>query len=174
MREPAKDFHVGGALVSPQNAGATNWAPPAFNPETGLFYVSSNESYSMYYLTETGPLGAMGLGGKEESNVTSMGTFMNAIDYKTGKIVWRHRYAGSGSWGGTYIGHAYLTTAGGLLFGGDPGGNIVAYDAANGKPLWHVRLGEVSSGPQTYMLDGRQYVLVAAADMLYAFAVPQS
>jgi len=174
VREPAKDFHVGGALVSPQNAGATNWAPPAFNPETGLFYVSSNESYSMYYLTETGPLGAMGLGGKEESNVTSMGTFMNAIDYKTGKIVWRHRYSGSGSWGGTYIGHAYLTTAGGLLFGGDPGGNIVAYDAANGKPLWHVRLGEVSSGPQTYMLDGRQYVLVAAADMLYAFAVPQS
>ena len=79
--------------------------------------------------TETGPLGAMGLGGKEESNVTSMGTFMNAIDYKTGKIVWRHRYAGSGSWGGTYIGHAYLTTAGRLLFGGDPGGNIVAYDA---------------------------------------------
>ena len=174
VREPAKDFHIGGALVSPQNAGATNWAPPAFNPDTGLFYVSSNDSYSMYYLTETGPLGAMGLGGKEESNVTSMGTFMNAIDYKTGKIVWRHRYAGSGSWGGTYIGHAYLTTAGGLLFGGDPGGNIVAYDAANGKPLWHVRLGEVSNGPQTYMLDGRQYLLVAAADMLYAFAVPQS
>ena len=71
-----------------------------------------NDSYSMYYLTETGPLGAMGLGGKEEPNVTSIGTFLNAIDYKTGKIAWRHRYAGSGSWGGTYIGHAYLTTAG--------------------------------------------------------------
>jgi alcohol dehydrogenase (cytochrome c) len=172
-RDPAKDFDVGGALVSPQNAGATNWAPPSYSPDTGLFYVSSNESYSMYYLTELGPLGAMGLGGKEEQNVTSMGTYLNAIDYKTGKVVWRHRYAGSGSWGGTYIGHAYLTTAGRLLFGGDPGGNLVAYDPADGRPLWHVRLGEVSNGPQTYMLDGRQYVLVAAVDMLYAFALPQ-
>lgn len=173
VRIPAKDHHVGGALVSPQNAGATNWAPPAFSPETGLFFVSSNESYSMYYLTETGELGAMGLGGKEESNVGSFGTFLNAIDYKTGKVVWRHRYSGSGSWGGTYIGHAYLTTAGRLLFGGDPGGNLVAYDPANGKALWHVRLGEVSNGPQTYMLDGRQFLLVAAVDMLYAFALPQ-
>ena len=108
-RIPAKDHHIAGALVSPQNAGATNWAPPAFSPDTGLFYVSSNESYSMYYLTETGPLGAMGLGGKEESNVTTFGSFINAIDYKTGKVAWRHHYAGSGSWGGTYIGHAYMT-----------------------------------------------------------------
>jgi alcohol dehydrogenase (cytochrome c) len=171
-RDPAKDFHIGGALVSPQNAGATNWAPPAFSPDLGLFYVSSNESYSMYYLTETSPEGAMGLGGKEEQNVTSLGTFLNAIDFRTGRTVWRHRYAGSGSWGGTYIGHAYLTTAGGLLFGGDPGGNLVAYDPANGRALWHVRLGEVSNGPQTYMVDDRQYVLVAAVDMLYAFALP--
>jgi alcohol dehydrogenase (cytochrome c) len=173
QRDPAKDFHIGGALVSPQNAGASNWAPPAFSPQTGLFYVSKNESYAMYYLTETGPLGAMGLGGKEEQNVMSLGTFLTAIDYKTGKIAWQHRYAGSGSWGGTYIGHGYLTTAGRLLFGGDPGGNLVAYDPANGRPLWHVRLGEVSSSPQTYMLDGRQYILVAAVDMLYAFALSQ-
>lgn len=172
-RDPAKDFHVGGALVSPQNAGATNWAPPAFSPDTGLFYVSKNESYSMYYLTETGPLGAMGLGGKEEQNVMSLGSYMTAIDYKTGQIAWQHRYSGSGSWGGTYIGHGYLTTAGRLLFGGDPGGNLVAYDPANGRPLWHTRLGEVSSAPQTYMLDGRQYILAAAADMLYAFVLPQ-
>jgi len=172
-RDPAKDFHVGGALVSPQNAGATNWAPPSFSPDTGLFYVSKNESYSMYYLTETGPLGAMGLGGKEEQNVMSLGTYMTAIDYKTGKIAWQHRYAGSGSWGGTYIGHGYLTTAGRLLFGGDPGGNLVAYDPADGRALWHTRLGEVSSSPQTYMLDGRQYILVAAVDMVYAFVLPQ-
>src|SRR5688572_16284142 len=127
----------------------------------------------MYYLTETGPEGAMGLGGKEESNVTTMGTFMTAIDYKTGKVAWERRYSGSGSWGGTYIGHGYLTTAGRLLFGGDPGGNLVAYDPANGRPLWHTRLGEVSSSPQTYMLDGRQYILVAAVDTLYAFALSQ-
>jgi alcohol dehydrogenase (cytochrome c) len=171
VRNPAKDYDVGGALVSPQNAGATNWAPPAFDPDTGLFYVSSNESYAMYYLTELDPQGAMGLGGKEEQNVTSFGTFLNAIDYRSGKVAWRHHYAGSGQWGGTYIGHAYLTTAGHLLFGGDPGGNLAAYDPANGRSLWHTHLGEVSNGPETYMLDGRQYILAAAADALYAFVL---
>ena len=29
VREPSKDFHIAGALVSPTNAGATNWMPPA-------------------------------------------------------------------------------------------------------------------------------------------------
>jgi alcohol dehydrogenase (cytochrome c) len=173
-REPAKDFHIGGALVSPQNAGAVNWAPPAFNPQTGLFYVAMNESYAMYYLTETDPRGAMGLGGKEEQNVATFGTFLLAIDYTTGKPRWKRHFPGSGSWGGTYIGHHYLTTAGGLLFGGDPGGNLVAYDAATGDPLWHVRLGDVSNAPQTFMLDGKQHVIVAAVDALYAFALPDA
>ena len=51
------------------------------------------------------------------------------------------------------------TTAGKLLFGGDANGNLVAYDPANGKPLWHTHLGLVSNAVETYMLDGRQYIL---------------
>ena len=66
----------------------------------------------MYYLTETDPRGAMGLGGKEERGVGILGTFLTAIDYKTGKIAWRHPYPGSGPWGGTNVGHGLLTTAG--------------------------------------------------------------
>jgi alcohol dehydrogenase (cytochrome c) len=64
-----------------------------------------------------------------------------------------------------------LTTAGKLLFAGENSGNLVAYDPANGKILWHARLGQVSNAPQTYMLDGRQYILVAAGDTLYAFTL---
>ena len=30
-----------------------------------------------------------------------------------------------------------------------------------------------SAGPITYMLDGKQYILVAAGDSLYAFTVNQ-
>jgi alcohol dehydrogenase (cytochrome c) len=62
-----------------------------------------------------------------------------------------------------------LTTAGKLVFAGDAGGNFVAHDAVTGKPLWHARIGNVSNAPQTYMLDGRQYVLVAVGDTLYSF-----
>ena len=63
-------------------------------------------------------------------------------------------------------------TAGQLLFGGDVSGNFVAFDPATGKPLWHTRLTEnVSNAPQTYLVGGKQHVLVAAGDTLYSFAL---
>ena len=52
------------------------------------------------------------------------------------------------------------------------GGNFVAYDPATGRPLWHAGLGaNTSNGPETFLLDGRQFVVVGAADALYAFAL---
>jgi alcohol dehydrogenase (cytochrome c) len=122
----------------------------------------------MYYLAETDPRGAMGLGGKEELALGAVSNYLAAIDYKTGKLAWKHEYRSVG--GGRASG--LLTTAGGLLFGGDVAGNLVAFDASNGRPLWHVYLGtQVSNAPETFLLDGRQYVLSAAGDTLYAFAL---
>src|SRR5215831_6757191 len=168
VRDPAKDYHVAGALVSSANGGATNWPPPSFSPDTGLLYVPTAETWAMYYLTETDPRGAMGLGGKEEIGLNSSATFMTAIDYTTGKIVWKHQYRTSGS---ARSASGVLTTAGKLLFGGDPSGNLVAFDPANGKILWHSAIGQVTNAPQTYMVDGQQFVLAAAGDTLYAFTL---
>jgi alcohol dehydrogenase (cytochrome c) len=44
-------------------------------------------------------------------------------------------------------------------------------DAKDGKPLWHTRVGNISNAPQTYSVDGKQYLLVATGDMLWAFNV---
>ena len=93
-----------------------------------------------------------------------MGSYLTAIDYKTGKIAWQHKYPGTGG-----SGNGMLTTAGKLVFAGDIGGNLVAYSAPNGKILWHSRIGQVSNAPETYQLDNRQYILVAAGDTLYSF-----
>jgi alcohol dehydrogenase (cytochrome c) len=168
-RNPAKDHHVAGALVSSNNGGATNWPPQAFSPETGLLYVPTAENYAMYYLTETDPRGAMGLGGKDEINVGGVGTYITAIDYKTGKTAWRHRFRTTTD--ATRGAPGLLATAGKLLFGGDVSGNFVAFDPVNGKILWHSRIGTVTNAPQTYMAGGRQHVLVAAGDSLYSFAL---
>ena len=168
VRDPAKDHHVAGALVSSSNGGATNWPPPAYSPDTGLLYVPTAETYAMYYLTETDPRGAMGLGGKDEVSVGTMGSFISAIDYKTGKTVWKHRFRTAGSTRGA---PGLLTTAGKLLFGGDVSGNFIAFDPANGKTLWHSQIGQVTNAPETYMVDGRQHILVAAGDTLYSFAL---
>jgi len=64
-----------------------------------------------------------------------------------------------------------LTTAGKLLFAGDGGGNLVAHDAFTGKPMWHTHIGEVTNPPQTFMLDGHQYLIVATGDQLWSFVL---
>ena len=163
-RDPGKDPTIGGSIVSPTAGGTINWEPPAFSPEAGLFYTSENNGYSIFYLTDTDPRGSMGLGGKEEVAVGDGGSFVTAIDYQTGNIAWRHAYPqGLGGGGGM------LTTAGRVLFAGDGGGNIVAHDVFTGNPLWHAKIGHVTNAPQTYMLDGHQYLLVATGDTLWAF-----
>jgi alcohol dehydrogenase (cytochrome c) len=169
VRIPEKDHHIAGALVSSANQGAANWPPPTYSPQTGLFYVPTAETYAMYYLTEPDPRGALGLGGKDERSVGTAGSYLTAIDYKTGKIAWKRKYRTTANTG---LGTGLLTTAGRLLFAGDVSGNFVAYDPANGNPLWHTQLGTATTNaPQTYMVDGKQYVLVAAGDTLYAFAL---
>jgi alcohol dehydrogenase (cytochrome c) len=168
VRNPEKDATVPGSLVSPTNGGSTNWPPPSFDPETGLFYLPTSDGFAMYYLTETDPHGAMGLGGKEEDGVGSLGNYLRAIDYRTGKIAWQHRYPGTGGFG---VNAGMLTTAGKLLFAGDNSGNVVAYDPADGKILWHSHIGSVSNAPETYTLEGHQYLLVAAQDSLFAFTL---
>ena len=171
VREPAKDHDIAGALVSSANGGATNWPPPAYSPDTGFFYVPLAESYAMYYLSETDPRGAMGLGGKEEIGVGSLGSYIIAIDPKTGSAAWRHKFRTATGGGGGASG--LLTTAGKLLFGGDVSGNFVAFDPATGRPLWHTQIGRVTNAPETFLVDGRQHVLVAAGDTLYAFTLNQ-
>jgi alcohol dehydrogenase (cytochrome c) len=169
VRIPEKDHHVAGALVSNANQGAANWPPGSFSPKTGLFYVPTADSYAMYYLTEPDPRGALGLGGKDERHLGMRGSHLTAIDYQTGKIVWQHKFRTIANMG---LATGLLTTAGDLLFAGDVSGNFIAFDPAKGTPLWHAQLGETTSNAaETYMVDGKQYVLVGAGDTLFAFAL---
>ena len=161
--EPAKEATIPGALVSPVEGGTTNWQPPAYSPDTGLFYTQEENAFNMLYLSDPDPRGSMGLGGKIRTEVGSTQKFLTALDPATGKVVWRRQYANPGGAIGL------LSTAGGLLFGADGSGNFVAHDAKTGKPLWHTRIGNISNAPQTYMVDGKQYVIVATADQLWAF-----
>jgi alcohol dehydrogenase (cytochrome c) len=164
--DPAKEPKVDGSLINIAAGGGTNWPPPSFSPDTGMFYVNAREGYSIAYLTDTdaNPEGYGGMGGGLFSEAV-----LKALDYKTGKVVWSHKYP-SGQFGNS--GPGILTTAGKLLFTGDPSGNLIAYDSMTGRILWHFRTGAmVSNGPMTYQLDGKQYLVVGAGDTLFAFTL---
>src|SRR5215472_7223986 len=156
-RNPNKDATIAGSLV---NADVSNYPPPSFSPDTGLFYVHETNSTHISYLMDPDPRGSMGLGGTGSGANMSFGTNIVAIDYKTGKVAWRHELTG-GSVG-------LLTTAGGVLFTSD-GQNLAAWDAKTGKPVWHSQIGGVSSPPETFLLDGKQQVLAASPAGLMLF-----
>ena len=149
IRDPAKDPHPDGVLVSPTNGGAANWPPPAFNPDTGLFYVPATENMSMYYATEGDPRGNLGLGGKTELAVAGGGSFLKAIDPTTGAVAWQVRYP----------------------TGAAPEAGLTARDAATGKPIATIRK-QPTNAPQTYMLDGKQYLLFGSGPNLHAYTLP--
>ena len=158
-RNPNKDATIAGSLV---NSDVTNYPPPTFSPQTGLFYVHEQNSMRISYLMEPDPRGSMGLGGTSGGANLSWGTNIVAIDYKTGKIAWRKEINGGSS--------GLLSTAGGLLFLSNPP-NVEAWDAATGKGLWYSQIGGLSSPPETVMLDGKQHMLFSTAGSLYMFVL---
>lgn len=166
IRDLNKDPQPAGTLVFPSEAGATNWFPPTMDPQTGLFYVTVTRSAAVFYLTDTSAK-PEAWGGIDKT-VWSGPSSIEAIDCKSGKVVWDHP-TGQGAISGL------LTTAGKLLFGGDASGNALALDPWTGQTLWYVNLNEMMfNGPITYELDGRQYVLLAGGGKLFAFVLPES
>jgi alcohol dehydrogenase (cytochrome c) len=164
-----KEPTIDGSLISMNGGGATNWMPPSFSPQTGLFYVNATRGFSVTYLTDSSAR-PEGYGGSW-SELWSQKS-LEALDYKTGEVKWRHPYISFGGASRGLGGPGILTTAGNLLFTGDYSGNLIVFDAADGNILWHFpMLHSLSNGPETYLLDGRQYVAVGAGDTLYVFAL---
>ncbi len=158
-QEPARD----GRLVAPNEGGGTNYRSPSFDTATGLFIVSAQDAYGIYFnKKEHGEYGWAGA----DYGVWSKGS-IRALDYQTGKVRWNHDIGGEGSAG-------ILTTATGLTFSGDTSTNVLALRTSDGTTVWHSSIGRVGNAPTTYELDGRQYLLVGGGSGLYAWTLPGS
>jgi alcohol dehydrogenase (cytochrome c) len=148
--------------------GGTNWYPPSYSPQTGLFYVPSRSD-----------------GLAEFQARVDSGT-VQALDPRAGEQKWVFGLAKTAHAAGV------LSTASNLLFGGayrlgnagapqvipDPvqvaDGDFFAVDARTGQLLWKKPLGgDIRSGPISYSVNGRQYVAVAAGNSLFAFMLPR-
>jgi len=159
QRNPNKDATIAGSLV---NGDVLNYPPPTFSPDTGLFYVHEQNSMRISYLMEPDPRGSMGLGGTSGGGNLSFGTYIVAVDYKTGQIKWRKELNGGSA--------GLLSTAGGVIFGSN-GQNVEAWDAATGKGLWYSQIGGLNAPATTFMLDGKQHVMFSAGGGIYLFVL---
>jgi alcohol dehydrogenase (cytochrome c) len=175
-----------GAETYPGLAGGTNWFSPSYNPRTGLFYVSAWEHYRNIFqpVQQEYQEGRQFNGGRGASPIAGVANIPTlrrgpintwteelgtgaviAIDPKTGNQEWRYEMTDVTDAG-------ILTTDADLLFTGGREGHFHALDSRSGTLLWKASLGgPISSGPMTYLVDGKQYVGVAAGNGYFVFGL---
>lgn len=148
-------------LLCPGSYGA-NWNATAFSPETGLYYLVALEKCEVR-------LSAASWKQKPPEEEPAK-KYLMAVDINKGKVVWKVREVGPAE-GKREAG--VLATAGGLLFYGEPSGNVVAVDARNGKTLWRFPTsGENKASPMSYTVNGKQYVALAVGPNILCFGLP--
>jgi len=158
-----------GHTVCPGALGTTNFMPPTYDPQTGLFYVTARDQCDIFSTApqpyEAGHAFYGSAYFPSEEARPYLG-FLKAIDSASGEIKQKFQHT-SPTWSGT------LSTAGGLVFSGDAEGNFIAFDATSLKPLWHFQMGgAVYAGPMAFAVDGKEYVAIAAGSSIYAFGLP--
>jgi alcohol dehydrogenase (cytochrome c) len=159
-----------GTLTCPDLFGGTNFMPPSYDPSTGLFYVTARELCQIYISAAPRPgyqAGDRIMGGSARPAPDRGYGALRAFDPLTGEQKWEVRHDTPG-WGGV------LSTAGGVVFGGNAEGFILAANSRTGEERWRYQLGApLYAAPSTFMVDGRQFVVIAAGSALTAFALPQ-
>ncbi len=144
-----------GTRICPGPAGAKVWNHGSYSRQTGLLYVPVIELCATFRrapeeFKEGLPYLGSGFQNREEDDWGHV----KAFDPATGREVWSWR-------GEAPIVTSLLSTAGGLVFSGEPSGLFNAHDARTGAVLWQFQTGSgIHSNPITYSVRGKQYVAV--------------
>jgi alcohol dehydrogenase (cytochrome c) len=162
---------IRGTVVCPSVEGATNWMSPAYNPQTGLYYVQALERCSVFQKSSRGfePGESFYGGSTRRVPGETGGKVLRALEMATGRIAWELPQVGQGdSWAGV------LSTSSGLVFTGEDDGAFTALDARDGRRLWQFAANAAwRASPMTYLARGRQHVAIAGGGVFYAFALPE-
>jgi alcohol dehydrogenase (cytochrome c) len=175
VKFPSKE----GTAIYPHVHGATNWAPPAFSPRTGLFYVATWENSGTLAVEGQFPRAIPGPNTRQTTmGATNLVPFYNdpdsgeaygvvrAYDPQTLDQKWEFKL-GDITWGGTFV------TASDLVFSGGRDGYFLALDAKSGALLWKANVGgQINAAAMSYMVNGKQYIAINAGSALFAYALP--
>ncbi|MEZ5489550.1 MAG: PQQ-dependent dehydrogenase, methanol/ethanol family [Gammaproteobacteria bacterium] len=168
IRVPGMEPTYEGVVVSPAIGGGTNWFSPAYNPQTGYFYVNAFDGEQRFFKRdEDYEVGERftGGGGQYIQPMDTYNSAIRAIDPATAEIAWEFPIQPRSTAG-------IMSSAGGLLFSGSVDGYFFALDASSGRELWHMSLGaRVHAAPMTFAVDGKQYVTIAAGNVVFTFGL---
>ena len=163
-------------LVCPSVSGGKLWQAGAFSPATNTLFLPLTEACNTVAaqqseFTAGNATGAVQFGPRVlPEGITEAGLVdAVAVGADEGGEAWKVRQRPS-------MTSSLLATAGGLVFGGDAGRWVKAWDEKTGEVVWEQRLNAPVGGyPMTYEIDGEQYLVVptgysaAGASMAAAF-----
>ena len=169
---PNKRPTFAGNVVCPGLAGAANWPSPAYNPDTGLYYVNTVEYCNLFTKREEKWERGKGFfgGAAKRAPGDVPERYLRALNVQTGEIEWDLYQGDHGwrTWGGI------LSTTTGLVFFGEDSGAFAAARAEDGELVWSFQLNaDWRASPMTYSAGGKQFIAVAASRSIYAFALPR-
>jgi alcohol dehydrogenase (cytochrome c) len=143
-----------GTEICPGPAGGKEWNHASYSPLTELFYVPVIEQCGRFVTRPREFREGMGYwGGGAFPRDDEQWGYVKAID-GTGREVWAHRTRHP-------MVASLLSTAGGLVFAGEPTGEFDALDARTGERLWQLQTGSgIHGSAVTYEVAGTQYVAV--------------
>jgi quinohemoprotein ethanol dehydrogenase len=154
--------------MKPAMSGGANWAPAAYDRQSGHLFICASDravSYVVQELEEKRPVeGANYVGGGPIRHLPLLGV-MAAVDLRTNLLVWQQQWADQ-CFSGVSV------TAGGLVFVGRNDGRLTALDTSTGKRLWEFQTGAGMNAPvSVFQYNGRQYVVAySAGNMLQGTA----
>jgi PQQ-dependent dehydrogenase (methanol/ethanol family) len=149
-----------GVRHCPGTLGGAEWNGAAYSPAAKALYVNSVHWCSTTVTTpDQYAEGASYFDGLPFSDPASEAKgFTRAFDAATGRELWARRFDAP-------MTAAITPTAGGVLFTGTMGGEVLALDARDGSTLYSFNAGgAVATAPSTYVVDGKQYVAVGSGN----------
>jgi alcohol dehydrogenase (cytochrome c) len=151
-------------FICPTTLGGKNWPSGTYSPSSNvMFFPLQNTCMtSTPTLSRPSPDSLYGLRNENQiaPNRANVGS-IHAISVETGKTLWVYEQRAAML--------SLLSTAGGLVFGGDANGRFRAFDQRTGRVLWEVNIGSPISGyPVSFAVDGKQYVAVSTGSSLTA------
>lgn len=182
------DYSTSPKLIFPSSQGGHNWNPMAFNPNTGLVYIPTNEAGEVYSLSKT-PFKVKEKGWNTGVSFRSVNdsssfpedwpsveeltkgepdtyprSFLKAWDPVKRKVVWEVEidyFMETLRHDRRYGG--VMTTDGNLVFQGGIDGHFKTFDATSGRLLHDIDVGtSIIAAPMTYKVGNEQFVAVMA------------
>jgi len=199
-----------GTIIWPGNLGGVNWSGVSVDEKRGLLVAPTNRLAMVVRLIPRDSLHAVAMANPDVEYGRQIGTpfamarsdlrictpppwgALTALDLNAGRVKWQiplgtlpplDKVPDARQWGSFALGGVLLTSSGLAFVAGTFDQHLRALDVTTGKELWSALLPAAGNAlPMTYVVNGRQYVVIAAGghdrlktamgDYVLAFTLP--